>query len=138
MTAIHIIGHLRCFVHRLAHTVASVFSNHRVPRGFYYFLNALGDIGNMISGLCVLDPVPERFLCHADQALSLFRDLTASERCTAVPVEAASVDALVLVQVIITQAGAHVHRDDVPFFQPILAGNAVDDLIIDGDASGAL
>ena len=44
----------------------------------------------------------------------------------------------VAVQLIIADAGAHVHRDDVSLFQLVAAGHAVDDLIIHRDTAGAL
>ena len=46
--------------------------------------------------------------------------------------------AFIAIQVVVANAGAHVYRDDVALLQLIAAGYAVDDLIIDGDAAGAL
>ena len=45
---------------------------------------------------------------------------------------------LVPVQTVVADAGAHVNRDDVSLLQLIASGDAVDDLVVDGDATGAL
>ena len=45
---------------------------------------------------------------------------------------------LVPVQVVVANAGAHVNGDDVSLLQLIAPGDAVDDLVVDGDAAGAL
>ena len=69
----------------------------------------------------VFQPLEEALLCHTDQVHVLVGHLPAGVCAGAVAMDAADV-------------GAHVHADDIALLQYPWTGNAVDDLVVDGDA----
>ncbi len=84
-------------------------------------LNGGGDVGQAIALPGVLDALKEALLGGTDQPQRLVGHLPAGVGAGAVAMEAAD-------------ERAHVHADDVTLLQHPLAGDAVDDLIVDGDA----
>ena len=81
----------------------------------------MADVGDAVADAGKLDALEKALARDADQAQGLIRALAARERARAVAVEAAV-------------AGADVDADDIALMQDAVAGDAVDDLVIDGDA----
>ena len=81
----------------------------------------MADIGDAVADTGKPDALKKALPRDADQAQRLIRALAARERARTVAVEAAI-------------AGADVDTDDIAFMQDAVAGNAMDDLVIDGDA----
>ena len=81
----------------------------------------MADIGDAVADTGKPDALKKALPCDADQAQRLIRALAARERTRTVAVEA-------------TVAGADVDTDDIALMQDAVAGNAMDDLVIDGDA----
>ena len=108
-------------MHLGADAVADVFPDDGVTVAFHISLNGCGNIKQPVAFLGELDPLEKALSGHVDQILSLGRDPAAGEGRRAVPVESSDI-------------GTHIDADDVTLLQHPLAGNAVDDLIVDADA----
>ena len=104
-----------------AHTVAHIVPDHGEAVGLYISLDRVADVGHPAALTGHLDALPEALLGHSDELLRLGADRAAGIGSGAVPVEPAD-------------EGAHVHADDVALLELSGAGNAVDHLVIDGDA----
>ena len=104
-----------------ADAVADILAHERIAIALGIILNGVADIGDAVADTGKPDALKKALPCDADQAQRLIQALAARERARTVAVEAAV-------------AGADVDTDDIAFMQDAVAGNAVDNLVIDGDA----
>ena len=121
MAGAAIVGHLRRLVHVAPDAVTHILPDDAVALTLGIRLNGGGDVGQAIALLGVPDALKEALLGGTDQPQRLVGHLPAGVGAGAVAMEAAD-------------ERAHVHADDVALLQHPLAGDAVDDLIVDGDA----
>ena len=104
-----------------ADAVADILAHERIAIALGKILNGVADIGDAVADTGKPDALKKALPRDADQAQRLIRALAARERARTVAVEAAV-------------AGADVDTDDIALMQDAVAGNAMDDLVIDGDA----
>ena len=105
-----------------ADTMADILAHERIAIALGILLNGVADVGDAVADAGKLDALEKALARDADQAQGLIRALAARERARAVAVEAAV-------------AGADVDADDIALMQDAVAGDAMDDLVIDGDMS---
>ena len=101
--------------------MADILAHERVAIALGILLNGVADVGDAVADAGKLDALEKALAGDADQAQGLIRALAARERACAVAVEAAV-------------AGADIDADDIALMQDAVAGDAVDDLVINGDA----
>ena len=121
MAGLAVVRDLGRLVQAGADTMADILAHERIAIALGILLNGVADVGDAVADAGKLDALEKALARDADQAQGLIRALAARERPRAVAVEAAV-------------AGADVDADDIALMQDAVAGDAVDDLVIDGDA----
>ena len=101
--------------------MTDIFPDDAEAVGLHIGLHGGGDVRQAAALAGVFHALEKALLGDTDQPQRLVGHLTAGVGAGAVAVEAAD-------------ERAHVHADDVALLQHPLAGDAVDDLIVDGDA----
>ena len=121
MAGIAEVGYLRRLVHPSADAVTDILPNDAEAVGFHVSLHRGGNIRQTVALSGILDALEEALLRDSDQPHGLVGHLPAGVGAGAVAMEA-------------TDTRAPVHAAAVALLQHPLAGDAVDDLIVDGDA----
>ena len=121
MSGLAKVGYLRRLVHMVTDAVTHILPHDGIAMRLGILLHSGRDVGQAIALPGVFQPLEEALLCHTDQIHVLVGHLPAGVSAGAVAMDAADV-------------GAHVHADDIALLQYPWTGNAVDDLVVDGDA----
>lgn len=116
-----IVEHLRILMEFTSDTVPAIFTHDGVVVALDMGLDGVPDIAQAASRSDLLDTDPERLLGDFDQPFGQDGGLSDAEHLTGIAMEAILDD-------------GNVNVDDIPFFQPLLAGYTVADNLVDRGA----
>src|SRR5581483_4205619 len=124
--AVHgaVVGDLRALVHGAADAMADVLTHDGVTQAFDVLLDRRADVADPIARPRLLDAAPERLFGNLDELLRRRRDLAGAHGQGRIADEA-------------LVGAAEVQADDVALLDHALAGYAMHDLVVYGDADGS-
>src|SRR5579884_294876 len=106
---------------RSADAVPRQLAHHRVAMALRMALHRAADVPDALAGTCLRNALEQRLARDGEQTLGLRRDAPHRKRPRAVGD-------------IVVELDAAIHRHDVALLEDAAPRNAVDDLVIDGDA----
>ena len=116
-----VVRHLGRLVHLSADAVADILPHDGEAVLLHILLHRVTDVRDAAALAGVFDALEEALPRDVDEPLRLLGNLSAGVGRRTVAVEPADIR-------------AHVHADDIALLQDPFAGDAVDDLVVDGDA----
>ena len=118
-----VVQHLGLFVEDAANAVATELAHHAEAVAFGKLLDRVANVAKVDAGLDHHDALPHGFVGDVGQAFGSNRDFTDHEHAAGIAVPAVFDD-------------GHVDVDDIAFFQRLVVGDAVADLLVDRGADG--